>query len=60
MGGILHQPHPGARIHCCRCSLPGLTGFTISRRESANAGHHSPAIVMPALLTRKPLYPLDE
>ena len=24
---------PGTRIHCCRCSLPGLAGFTISRRE---------------------------
>jgi len=23
---------PGTRIHCCRCSLPGLAGFTISRR----------------------------
>ncbi len=24
--------NPGTRIHCCRCSLPGLAGFTISRR----------------------------
>ena len=28
-----HQPHPGARVRCCRCSLPGLTGFTTCRRE---------------------------
>ena len=27
------QPHPGARRHRYRCSLPGLTGFTISRCE---------------------------
>lgn len=25
------QPHPGTRIHCYRCSLPGLTGFTVYR-----------------------------
>ena len=28
-----HQPHPGTRVRCCRCSLPGLTGFTTCRRE---------------------------
>ncbi|GEM_PF-6156266 len=27
-----HPPHSGTRIRCCRCSLPGLTGFTASRR----------------------------
>ena len=27
------QPHPGTRVRCCRCSLPGLTGFTTCRRE---------------------------
>ena len=26
------QPHPGTRVRCCRCSLPGLTGFTTYRR----------------------------
>ena len=30
---------PGTRIHCCRCSLPGLTGFTISRRGETSTGH---------------------
>ncbi len=32
------QPHPGARIHCCGCSLPGLTGFTVYRREGTRTG----------------------
>ena len=27
------QPHPGTRIRCDRCSLPGLTGLTSFRRE---------------------------
>ena len=27
------QPHPGTRVRCCRCSLPGLTGFTTCRCE---------------------------
>ena len=27
-----YQPHPGARIRCDRCSLPGLTGLTPVRR----------------------------
>ncbi len=31
-GGGKHQPHPGARICCYGCSLPGLTGFTTYRR----------------------------
>ena len=26
--GGADQPHPGTRIGRCRCSLPGLTGFT--------------------------------
>ncbi len=45
LGGIPYQPHPGARIHCCRCSLPGLTGFTACRRESADTEHHYPPIL---------------
>ena len=32
------QPHPGARHHRYRCSLPGLTGFTTSRRGGTSAG----------------------
>ncbi len=40
-GGGLRQPHPGARIHRCGCSLPGLTGFTVSRRGGTDADHHS-------------------
>ena len=39
-GGGPHQPHPGTRINRCRCSLPGLTGFTIWRCEGTGAGHH--------------------
>ena len=31
------QPHPGARRPRYRCSLPGLTGFTDSRREGTGA-----------------------
>ena len=37
------QPHLGARIHCYRCSLPGLAEFTIYRREGTKVGHHSGA-----------------
>ncbi|GMV67567.1 MAG: hypothetical protein AMXMBFR76_00060 [Pseudomonadota bacterium] len=40
MGGSPGQPHSGARVHCCRCSLPDLTGFTMYRREGTNRGHH--------------------
>ena len=40
-GGGPHQPHPGTRLHCCGCSLPGLTGFTVSRCEGTNTGHHN-------------------
>ncbi len=40
MGGDLHQPHPGARFHCCRCSFPGLTGFAAYRRGRTDIGHH--------------------
>jgi len=36
-GGGERQPHPGARVHCCRCSLPGLTGFTVYRRGGTDA-----------------------
>ena len=38
--GNPRPPYPGARICCCRCSLPGLTGFTTFRRGEANGGHH--------------------
>jgi len=31
-GGGPYPPYPGTRFHRYRCSLPGLTGFTISRR----------------------------
>ena len=31
------QPHPGARHHRYRCSLPGLTGFTAGRRGGTGA-----------------------
>jgi len=27
---------PGARINRYRCSLPGLTGFTVYRRQGTN------------------------
>lgn len=37
LGGNPHQPHPGTRIHCCGCSLPGLTGFTAKRCEGTDA-----------------------
>ncbi len=43
MGGGPHQPHPGARIRCCGCSLPGLTGFTTYRRGGTDAGHRRSA-----------------
>jgi len=39
-GGGPRQPHPGTRCHRCGCSLPGLTGFTASRREGTDEGHH--------------------
>ena len=33
-----YQPCPGTRYQCCRCSLPGLTGFTpISSRGTGTA-----------------------
>jgi hypothetical protein len=38
--GSPHQPHSGTRIHCYRCSLPGLAGFTIYRCGETGAGHH--------------------
>ena len=54
MGGVRHQPHPGTRVHCCRCSLPGLTGFTMYRRGGTAEGHHEsfPAAVDTALERR--------
>ncbi len=39
-GGGPYQPHPGTRVNCCGCSLPGLTGFTIYRCEGTDTGHH--------------------
>lgn len=39
-GGGSRQPHPGARRHCYRCSLPGLTGFTAYRREGTGGNRH--------------------
>jgi hypothetical protein len=47
MGGDLYQSHPGARVHCCRCSLPGLTGFTAYRREGTGTSRHKPAVNEP-------------
>src|SRR5215510_9171902 len=40
MGGSPHQPDFGARHRSYRCSLPGLTGFTTSRREGADTDCH--------------------
>ena len=40
IGGEPYQPHPGTHIHCCGCSLPGLTGFTTYRCGGTHAGHH--------------------
>jgi len=39
LGGDPHQLHLGTRIHCYRCSLPGLAGFAVYRREGTNADH---------------------
>lgn len=36
VGGGPRQPHPGTHIHRCGCSLPGLTGFTVSRCEGTD------------------------
>ena len=41
-GGGPHQPHPGTRVRRCRCSLPGLTGFTTLRCEGTDADRHRP------------------
>ena len=41
-GGSPHQPHPGTRVRRCRCSLPGLTGFTTWRCEGTDADRHRP------------------
>ncbi len=34
------QPLFGARYSRYRCSLPGLAGFTVDRREGTDAGRH--------------------
>ena len=39
-GGNPIQPHLGTRVRRCRCSLPGLTGFTTCRCEGTGKGHH--------------------
>ena len=44
-GGSPYPPYPGTRIHRYRCSLPGLTGFTTSRRGETDTGHRWPLIV---------------
>ena len=41
-GGSPHQPHPGTRVRRCRCSLPGLTGFTTWRCEGTDADRRRP------------------
>ncbi len=41
VGGDPHQLHLGTRIHYYRCSLPGLAGFAVYRREGTNADHHN-------------------
>ena len=43
-GGGPHQPHPGTRVRRCRCSLPGLTGFTTWRCEGTGADRHRPTM----------------
>ena len=40
IGGDLHQLHFGARVHHYRCSLPGLAGFAVYRREGTDVDHH--------------------
>src|SRR5690554_6455352 len=40
-GDDLCQPHPGTRVDCYRCSLPGLAGFAVYRCEGTNRGHHN-------------------
>ena len=39
-GGNPYPPHSGARYQRYRCSLPGLTGLALSRREGTDTGHH--------------------
>jgi len=41
LGGNPYPPHFGARYQRYRCSLPGLAGFTLSRREGTDTGHHN-------------------
>ena len=40
MSGNPNQPHPGTRVRCYRCSLPGLAGFTTCRCEGTGKGRH--------------------
>ena len=39
-GGSSYQLTLGTRIHRYRCSLPGLAGFTVYRREGTGTSHH--------------------
>ena len=40
MGGSLYELHLGTRIHRYRCSLPGLAGFAVYRREGTHTNYH--------------------
>jgi len=40
MEGGSYPPHPGTRVYRCRCSLPGLTGFTTYRCGRTGTSHH--------------------
>ena len=50
-----HQLLPGTRYDRCRCSLPGLTGFTADRREVAGADQYIVSQASAAL--SPPLWP---
>ena len=54
-GGGPYQPHPGAQRHRCRCSLPGLTGFTVGRRGGTGTNHH--CLMRPVFYSCFPLGP---
>jgi len=46
--GDPHQLHLGTRVHYYRCSLPGLAGFVVYRRERTDADHHRVQKVLPS------------
>ena len=66
-GGSPYPPDPGTRNHRYRCSLPGLTGFTTSRRGGTDTGYRWTVIVTiysgkkqpndPSSLRDKPIAP---